>query len=234
MNCCSCKKYEDKDTTIPVVIPRETRLKDNYIAAIFCNTYDNKSYTLHEGPLNDAIETSKQLIKYGYKPFIFHDLRSKDFVSILISFLSNEANSLVIYFTGHGAQVKDRNHDEKDGYDEAFVLVDGYVVDDTIKQIIDQHNNAKKLILISDCCHSGTIFDIPADSNILTISAARDEECATQTIMPNKRNCGTFTYYFWKYMEMSRDSKVIAPLINAKLQKYKHSCVFNHDCEEIL
>ena len=235
MSCCNKSDISDpNDISVPIVIPRDIKLKDNYIGVIFYNTYDGKSCSLHEGPRNDAIITSQELIKYGYKPFIFHDLNKRLFKSILKDYLSRNAESLVIYFTGHGTQVHDHDGDEKDGLDEAFVLMDGYVVDDDLKRIIDKNNNAKKLVLISDCCHSGTIFDIPSDSEILTISASRDEECATQAIMPNKKNCGSFTYYFWKYMNESRDSKIIVPKINAKLQKYKHSCVFNHECDNIL
>lgn len=207
--------------------------KERSLALIFCNNYAGTSMDLKEGPLNDGLLAYERFAFYGYKPFIYHDLKKKEFKQVLKSFLSARAKKLVIYFTGHGTQKFDWGGDEDDHKDEAFVLMDGNFVDDDMKKYLDKYNNAKQLTLISDCCHSGTIFDLPKDSPILTISACQDKECAMQTRIEHKTN-GCFSYYFWKYMNESRDSRVIQPKINAKLAKYKHSCVFNHDCEHIL
>ncbi len=66
------------------------------------------------------------------------------------------------YFSGHGAQLPDDNHDESDGRDEVMVLYDfkqgskdGLYIDDefgtALKQIPSQN-----VVVVVDACHSGT------------------------------------------------------------------------------
>ncbi|KAH9026808.1 peptidase C14, caspase domain-containing protein [Lactarius pseudohatsudake] len=78
-------------------------------------------------------------------------------------------DSLFFHYSGHGAQVRDRNGDEVDGYDEVIFPVDyaqtGTIIDDEL------HSNLVKP-LPSGCrltvrpptlqsCHSGSVLDIP-------------------------------------------------------------------------
>ena len=67
----------------------------------------------------------------------------------------------VFYFSGHGVQFRDVNGDEEDGYDEALVAHDSWLVD--TKFIIDEELSrwvnripTTNKIVILDCCHSGT------------------------------------------------------------------------------
>lgn len=75
-------------------------------------------------------------------------------------------DSLFFHYSGHGAQVRDRNGDEEDGYDEVIFPVDysqtGTIIDDEF------HDNLVKplppgcrLTAIIDSCHSGSVLDIP-------------------------------------------------------------------------
>ena len=233
------------------------RRKNEYIdlgyenlALIFVNTYARTLDSLKDGPVNDGQMTYDGLTKLGYKPYLFKDVKRKRFKELMTTFLSAETKKLVIYFTGHGASVKDKNGaaiidsgedsyrvngDESDGYDEAFVFRDGIVLDDVVLNLISTFNKSKQLTIITDSCHSGSICDLDDNKDILTISAAHDKEEAMQVYFKkDKQTCGCFTYYFWKYINENRDTKTLIPLINEKLQKYKHQCRCNHECDFIL
>lgn len=74
-----------------------------------------------------------------------------------------------VTFSGHGTWVPDRTGDEPDGRDEAFVPADadmedgrGLVLDDEVKAVLDEVPNGSHLVLITDCCHSGTIYRMAA------------------------------------------------------------------------
>lgn len=73
---------------------------------------------------------------------------------------------VVIYYSGHGGQTKDRNGDEADGKDEFVTTADigkggrrhvnQLVLDDEFATAMRKLSN-REVIFISDSCHSGTI-----------------------------------------------------------------------------
>ncbi len=67
---------------------------------------------------------------------------------------------LIVYYSGHGTSISDRDGDEIDGKDEALVLSNGmqneYLIDDAFNLYLNSIQ-ARKLIII-DSCHSGTIY----------------------------------------------------------------------------
>lgn len=67
---------------------------------------------------------------------------------------------LIVYYSGHGTSILDRDGDEIDGKDEALVLSNGlaneYLIDDAFNLYLNAIQ-ARKLIII-DSCHSGTIY----------------------------------------------------------------------------
>jgi len=107
---------------------------------------------------------------------------------------------LLIHYSGHGVQVRDRDGDEADGFDEALVPADygakGLIPDDWIlKTVVNQLKPQIKLFGLIDACHSGTILDLrhtfdgqrwvedPRNRAALTassmmISGARDDQVA--------------------------------------------------------
>jgi hypothetical protein len=81
-------------------------------------------------------------------------------------------DSLVLTFAGHGTQVPDWKGDEQDGWDEAICPTDyeGFEMGLVPYKVITDnylHNMLRKLpkdVLFTglfDCCHSGTILDLP-------------------------------------------------------------------------
>lgn len=73
---------------------------------------------------------------------------------------------LVIYYSGHGSQVKDLNFDENDGKDETLcLLTDRGGIDNLIDDEINyKYRNmipvSSDLVVIFDCCHSGSSLDL--------------------------------------------------------------------------
>lgn len=72
---------------------------------------------------------------------------------------------VMFHYSGHGSQMKDMNGDEADGQDEGIVPVDyrkcGLILDDSLFSIFTRFNPKTKILCFFDCCHSGTIMDLP-------------------------------------------------------------------------
>lgn len=68
----------------------------------------------------------------------------------------NADDTVLIYLSGHGSQVTDKNGDEEDGYDETLYLYDGHFTDDEFGQLIKAIPSQNVLVFI-DSCHSGTV-----------------------------------------------------------------------------
>ena len=70
------------------------------------------------------------------------------------------------YNIGHGTKLQDDNGDEEDGFDEALVPLDyaekGMIRDDDLFDIlIKPLADGVSMFSLMDCCHSGTILDLP-------------------------------------------------------------------------
>mmetsp|Transcript_52379 Transcript_52379/g.152254 ORF Transcript_52379/g.152254 Transcript_52379/m.152254 type:complete len:300 (+) Transcript_52379:72-971(+) len=74
----------------------------------------------------------------------------------------------IFYYSGHGTNVQDISGDEDDGEDEAFCFVtadgqinlDSCLTDDDFAELMTSSLDAEvKTLIITDCCHSGTIAD---------------------------------------------------------------------------
>ena len=68
---------------------------------------------------------------------------------------------IFFYFTGHGSQITDRNHDETDSRDECFIPADhtkNVITDDLIYDLFSKANCS--ILSMFDCCSSGSISDL--------------------------------------------------------------------------
>lgn len=111
-------------------------------------------------------------------------LSSLSFLSLLecypINYLHGVWNNLffVLYYLflplpfflylliGHGGRVRDTSGDEDDGYDETLIPVDfmqaGQIVDDDLfDKLIKPLPANCQMTSLMDCCHSGTVLDLP-------------------------------------------------------------------------
>ena len=92
-----------------------------------------------------------------------------------------EKDTLILLISGHGYQTSDTNRDEKDGLDEMISVGSRNIVDDEIYSLIkDIQCNT---VMLSDTCHSGTMFDLPNNDftkkklgNLVAISACSDSQ----------------------------------------------------------
>eukprot|EP00928_Gymnodinium_smaydae_P070536 TRINITY_DN54348_c0_g1_i1.p1 TRINITY_DN54348_c0_g1~~TRINITY_DN54348_c0_g1_i1.p1 ORF type:complete len:355 (+),score=117.04 TRINITY_DN54348_c0_g1_i1:68-1132(+) len=81
----------------------------------------------------------------------------------------SEDGIFIFYYSGHGVNVQDYSGDEEDGEDEAFCFVDEYgqvsqdtlMTDDDFAEVLTGALPPQARVLImTDCCHSGTIADL--------------------------------------------------------------------------
>ncbi len=160
-------------------------LTSKYALLVGCN-YIGTDYELN-GCINDAIMLRKYLIeKRGYSPENITMLRddnelfSKPTKQNIVDGLNNlikKANDdnttkeIFFAFSGHGTYIKDTNKDERDGKDEVvYTLDDKYLVDDELRTILLKLDKTVTMYAIMDCCHSGTIVDLPY---VYTISGGK-------------------------------------------------------------
>jgi Caspase domain len=87
---------------------------------------------------------------------------SKNIFKILDEITLKSGDKLIVLVSGHGYSVRDKTGDEIDGRDE-YINVGFQVKDDDLYERIIMKNNIKgvDIILMSDTCHSGTMFDLP-------------------------------------------------------------------------
>lgn len=188
----------------PSVLPKVMKK----IAFIIINNYIGTSISLGDGPLNDGFNIAKLLKQFGYTVFYVINPKRRNFIAKLDYFLKNTQQELVIYYVGHGNNVPDLNGDEDDGMDEAMGFVDGNVIDDQlVEEISANKNTSSRIVLMSDCCHGGSIWDIqngqvhgkPLPSNILSVAATNDRQTAKQMYTDRKEQ-GLFTYNLMKIL----------------------------------
>ncbi|MCB0060711.1 MAG: caspase family protein [Caldilineaceae bacterium] len=83
---------------------------------------------------------------------------------------TGENDIVVIHYSGHGSQMRDREGDEPDGFDETIVPYDSGRYEDPNRDITDDEIYGRLLrlsqkttyiTLIFDCCHAGTIVRDP-------------------------------------------------------------------------
>jgi hypothetical protein len=180
------------------------RLPTSYkkVAFLCVNSYTSYRLNLGTGPINDAISFAKCVKRYDFEIYFLHNPHAQTFLRYLDSFFKAASSQLIIYYVGHGTGVIDTTGDESDHQDEAFVFDDGVIIDDElISHLAENKHPASKVILVTDACHSGTIWDIQSKTakgkklppSIISISAATDAQTAKQTTL-NQKDQGIFTF----------------------------------------
>ncbi|PCI92073.1 hypothetical protein COB11_07920, partial [Candidatus Aerophobetes bacterium] len=79
---------------------------------------------------------------------------------------ANVSKHAYMHYSGHGSYVRDTDGDEKDKRDEALCPIDsayeGFIADDVIYEyLVKALDSDVKFTAVTDCCHSGTIMDLP-------------------------------------------------------------------------
>jgi metacaspase-1 len=98
-----------------------------------------------------------------------HENPNSDNIKAGIAWLVSGAKSgdnLFMHYSGHGGSMRDQDKDEADGMDETLIPVDydkkGQIRDDDVyDMLVTKIPAGCHLTVIMDCCHSGTILDLP-------------------------------------------------------------------------
>ncbi|OHS94651.1 Clan CD, family C14, metacaspase-like cysteine peptidase [Tritrichomonas foetus] len=227
-------------TTVPLSrIPADVEK----ICFIVCNTYTSYRLSLGDGPLNDAITFATSMKSYGFTQYFMHNPHSRNFLSYLDAFFKNTLKHLVVYYVGHGTTVADLNKDEDDGYDEAFVFEDGTIIDDILlEHLIKNKNETSRLTLITDACHSGSIWDIQSKvvngnavpQMVMSISAANDKQTAKQAVIDRKEQ-GIFTMNLGTTLKKKPaiTPKDLLTELRTPLKKYSQTCTVAYSSKEL-
>lgn len=93
----------------------------------------------------------------------------------------------VFYYSGHGTSMRDTSGDEEDGEDEALCFVGPsgelagrfFMTDDEFAElVVDNIPEEAKILILTDCCHSGTIGDLDKevweDRQVISITGCTD------------------------------------------------------------
>lgn len=126
--------------------------------------YPGSYYSLN-GCVNDVKNGNEYLKARGFEARFLEDkdiTAAYDVLEVLNELKTNDSKVVFFHYSGHGTQVKDNSSDEMDGKDEALYSKGGHlIVDDDINKILAEFPADKTVFLIFDCCHSGTIADLP-------------------------------------------------------------------------
>src|SRR5665811_2205461 len=153
------------------------------------------------GCINDVTEMKKEVMKvWGMteQDIILKtdkDLTKDKGVIMYLNELVKGAQSGDLFFfhySGHGLQVPDDDGDEADGLDEALYTPHEIVRDDENSKILMKLPKDCTMIMIFDCCHSGTMADLMYQysnnvesryanynkykCNVITISGCQDNQ----------------------------------------------------------
>jgi hypothetical protein len=98
----------------------------------------------------------------------------------IVQQLSKPNQKAIIYYYGHGDQVRDISGDEKDGKDEIWQTQG--IIDDEISKIFSSIHDSSTLYLFSDSCSSGSMIDKYYNKkDWVTISSANDKQDSLAT-----------------------------------------------------
>jgi hypothetical protein len=181
------------------------------------------------GCINDANCIKERIVKQGFSDNnikILTDLTSKKATRTNILeeikklFINSKAGDfLFLLYSGHGYYTRDRNGDERNGYDEMIVSCDLQgILDDELKSLIQTYLKTDvTLFALFDSCFSGSVLDLkyqyldslnydkytenPKDletaGNVIMISGCTDEQTSADAFINNKAN-GAMT---WSLLE---------------------------------
>ena len=206
-------------------------------AAIIMGLTYGDSHTLR-GSANDALAVRETLLSAG--KFAEHEIKLltdmtpsgrdtltnagiKAALSLLACRTHAESlDTMFVYYSGHGTRAFDSNFDEADGMDEGLIPEDfsenGMVSDDWLGTWLTAVNAKTRVVVVFDCCNSGTTLDFGAgtDQKVLYMSSCRDSELSVEVSTDGKTYRGAFTACLLEVLEERPDLWDDAPVLYAE------------------
>ena len=142
-------------------------------ALLFGNNYPGTDAEL-SGCVNDAENLAEFLVSSGFAVEkdvnIVREATCGDMVRALVALAAEtrrqKIDTVFISYSGHGTHVPDSNGDEADRRDECLCPSDfetaGVLPDDFLNDLIEIINPRTRVVVLMDCCHSGSCMDLPA------------------------------------------------------------------------
>lgn len=217
----------------------------NRVCFIIVNTYKRPDYHLGVGPMNDASIVASIHHRRGYKIYFLHNSTRDEFLTYFKFFIQNTKIALTIFYAGRttSLQVNKLFERQKNQCIKAMVFEQGYIIDyDVVNLLVNFRQNNEKIVLISDCCHGGPIWDFDSlfcsfqtlPSNIISISVASNDNITDyDKIMVT--NDGIFTVCLWKILN---DCPAATPIqledkMNPLMNKFGLSVVYHATSDEL-
>lgn len=249
--CCfgHCPKKNKTTTDMPVLTRSTTRWlgRPRFALLIGINYTGFKDAELN-GCINDA-HAMEKFLEYEHvtlitdetdpKPTRFHIL--EEIRRLLVDAKEANAREVFIHYSGHGSYDWDFSGDEKDNQDESLVPLDyleeGMIMDDELADMFVRYPlpNDCRCVCLFDCCHSGTMLDLPfrylggtrftRESHhkfsfpIITISGCRDNQTSADAII-NSKWAGAMSKSFLESMQDGLTVKEVLRRMRLYLQEH--------------
>jgi len=212
---------------------------------------NNPEYYLR-GCINDVIVVRNMLIDaYDYNASDITIMRedSGDFIAPtktnilrqleLLFSQSENLEELWFHYSGHGSQLQSQNSEMKQIIIPSNYQEEGVIQDTELLQLIQQISKHCRAIMVFDCCHSGTICDMPwtfeytnanylvthtnpiemSNPNIYVFSGCRDNQKSSDSINALDQSVGAFSNALVESLRASRHNISVMDL-------YKNTCIF--------
>ncbi|KAA6397502.1 MAG: hypothetical protein EZS28_006970 [Streblomastix strix] len=253
--------YQKLDSMGAINLERITReqipsnIELDKCAALFFNPYEGLPHTLELGPVNDGILMAELFLGRKYNVVYLPDATPHEYYKWMDWLLENVETELVSFFSGHGTQIADKTGKEVDGLSEVLVFYNAKkkkttekitaikgITDETVEDstmhdlIISKDYPQTRIVLITDCCHSGTMFNfdqpLPANGkvnapdtkriNVVCVGAAVDNQTAKQVVQGGLES-GIFTYNFSQLEKTTPKMtfKELEDALKKKIEKYQ-------------
>ena len=212
---------------------------------------------LLKGCINDIIVIRNMLIDaydYDASDIIIMRDDSGDFMSPtrtnilhqleLLFSQSENLEEIWFHYSGHGSQLQSQNREMKQIIIPCNYQEEGVIQDTELLQLIQQIVTPCRAIMVFDCCHSGTICDMPwtfeytntnymethtlvthtnpiemSNPNIYVFSGCRDNQKSSDSINTLDQSIGAFSNAFVESLRASRHNISVMDL-------YKNACIF--------
>jgi uncharacterized caspase-like protein len=169
---------------------------------------------------------------------------------------SEDVEEIWVHYSGHGSQLQVQNSKAKDIIVPSNYLEEGVIQDDELLTKIEKISANCRAIFVFDCCHSGSICDMPwtfeftfpntvtrsqtneiamKNQQIFVLSGCRDNQTSADSENDLYQPSGAFTNAFLECLRESHHhidimdlyKKICVFLIN---QKYTQSPIFSSSC----